>query len=78
MHVRLEFDYEKLHDLQMPIRCGEVEWCRTVIIPVIHVRLEFDHEKLHDLQMSRICGSVECVQPSLFLAFTSALNSQEH
>src|SRR5213082_3523171 len=59
MHVRLEFDHEKLHDLQTPIRCGEVEWCRAVIIPVIHVRLEFDHEKLHDLQMSRICGSVE-------------------
>jgi hypothetical protein len=25
MHVRLEFDHEKLHDLQIPIRCGEVE-----------------------------------------------------
>src|SRR5207248_5096056 len=60
MHVRLEFDHEKLHDLQMPIRCGEVEWCPAVITLGIHVRLEFDHEKLHDLQMSRTCGSVQC------------------
>src|SRR5438309_324756 len=58
IHVRLEFDHEKLHDLQMPIICGDVEWCLTGIILGIHVRLEFDHEKLHDLQIPIKCGSV--------------------
>src|SRR3954462_3593335 len=59
IHVRLEFDHEKLHDLQMPIRCGEVEWFHAVIIPGIRVGLKFTAEKAHDVDIPILCSQTQ-------------------
>src|SRR5438309_580829 len=64
--VFLEFN-EKLHELQMHIRCGVIEWCRADNILGIHVRLEFDHEKLHDLELSIRCGVMEWCPADIIL-----------
>src|SRR5947209_6416954 len=72
IHVRLDFDNEKLHDLQLRIRCGDVEWCLPETISLgIHVRLEFDHEKLHNLQMPIRCGEVEWCPAVIILGISS-------